>query len=202
MTELVLRHRYVLLDLPYGGGDLCRQLRREYGVSLLLGPSQEQLEGAEAAVLFDPRTDCRGSCCTMKKSRCRLWDCRRLWRKSCPTASIGDSSYQSCGRREVFDRSLSDRKAGLWPAFFIPTYCLVPVVREAHDGDIVLDGGSTVSVSSRFRLFFCESCVLDSLEYHFLCKSRQRPRRNLLCSCGRRGVPYILMASRGFLTFS
>ena len=143
-----------------------------------------------------------GSCCTMKKSRCRLWDCRRLWRKSCPTASIGDSSYQSCGRREVFDRSLSDRKAGLWPAFFIPTYCLVPVVREAHDGDIVLDGGSTVSVSSRFRLFFCESCVLDSLEYHFLCKSRQRPRRNLLCSCGRRGVPYILMASRGFLTFS
>ena len=49
VTELVLRHRYVLLDLPYGGGDLCRQLRRE------------QLEGAEAAVLFDPRTDCRGS---------------------------------------------------------------------------------------------------------------------------------------------
>ena len=61
VTELVLRHRYVLLDLPYGGEDLCRQLRREYGVSLLLGPSQEQLEGAEAAVLFDPRTDCRGS---------------------------------------------------------------------------------------------------------------------------------------------
>ena len=61
VTELVLRHRYVLLHLPYGGEDLCRQLRREYGVSLLLGPSQEQLEGAEAAVLFDPRTDCRGS---------------------------------------------------------------------------------------------------------------------------------------------
>lgn len=57
VTKLCLRHRYVLLDLPYGGEELCRQLRREYGVSLLLGPSKEQLEGAEALVLFDPRTD-------------------------------------------------------------------------------------------------------------------------------------------------
>lgn len=57
VTELCLRHRYVLLDLPYGGEELCRQLRREYGVSLLLGPSKEQLEGAEALVLFDHRTD-------------------------------------------------------------------------------------------------------------------------------------------------
>lgn len=57
VTELCLRHRYVLLDLPYGGEELCRQLRREYGVSLLLGPSKDQLEGAEALVLFDSRTD-------------------------------------------------------------------------------------------------------------------------------------------------
>jgi hypothetical protein len=57
VTELCLRHRYVLLDLPYGGETLCRQLRREYGVSLLLGPSKDQLEGAESLVLFDPRTD-------------------------------------------------------------------------------------------------------------------------------------------------
>ena len=57
VTELCLRHRYVLLDLPYGGEDLCRQLRREYGVSLLLGPSKDQLEGAEALVLFDLRRD-------------------------------------------------------------------------------------------------------------------------------------------------
>ena len=41
-------------DLPV----LCRQLRREYGVSLLLGPSKEQLEEAEALVLFAPREDC------------------------------------------------------------------------------------------------------------------------------------------------
>ena len=58
VTELCLRHRYVLLDLPYGGEELCRQLRREYGVSLLLGPSKEQLEEAEALVLFAPREDC------------------------------------------------------------------------------------------------------------------------------------------------
>ena len=31
VTELCLRCRYVLLDLPYGGEELSRQLRREYG---------------------------------------------------------------------------------------------------------------------------------------------------------------------------
>lgn len=59
VTELSLRHRYVLLDVPYGGEELCRRLRREYGVSLLLGPDREQLEGADALVLFAPRTELR-----------------------------------------------------------------------------------------------------------------------------------------------
>lgn len=57
VTELCLRCRYVLLDLPYGGEDLCRQLRKEYGVSLLLNPAKEQVESAEALVLFDARAD-------------------------------------------------------------------------------------------------------------------------------------------------
>lgn len=57
VTELSLGNRYVLLDLPYGGEELCRQMRREYGVSLLLAPSPEQLEGAEVLVLFSPRED-------------------------------------------------------------------------------------------------------------------------------------------------
>ena len=57
VTELALRHRYVLLDLAYGGEELCRQLRREYGVSLLLGPTRDQLEEAEALILFDARND-------------------------------------------------------------------------------------------------------------------------------------------------
>lgn len=60
VTELSLRNRYVLLDLPYGGEDLCRQLRREYGVSLLLAPGKEQLEGADVLLLFDPREDLAG----------------------------------------------------------------------------------------------------------------------------------------------
>lgn len=59
VTELSLRHRYVLLDVPYGGEELCRRLRREYGISLLLGPDRPQLEAADALVLFDPRTDLR-----------------------------------------------------------------------------------------------------------------------------------------------
>lgn len=59
VTELSLRHRYVLLDVPYGGEELCRRLRREYGISLLLGPDHAQLEAADALVLFDPRTDLR-----------------------------------------------------------------------------------------------------------------------------------------------
>jgi len=57
VTELSLRHRYVLLDIPHGGEELCRQLRREYGVSLLLAPSRDQLADAEALVLFDPREE-------------------------------------------------------------------------------------------------------------------------------------------------
>lgn len=61
VTELSLRYRYVLLDLPYGGEELCRQLRREYGVSLLLGPSREQLEGADVLVLFDAEVNDRSS---------------------------------------------------------------------------------------------------------------------------------------------
>ena len=57
VTELALRNRYVLLEVPYGGEELGRQLRREYGVSLLLDPTAEQMEEAEALVLFDNRPD-------------------------------------------------------------------------------------------------------------------------------------------------
>ncbi|MBE6963835.1 MAG: hypothetical protein E7443_04450 [Ruminococcaceae bacterium] len=55
VTEVALRHRYVLLDLPNGGEELCHHLRREYGVSLLLNPEREQLEEADALLLFDKR---------------------------------------------------------------------------------------------------------------------------------------------------
>ena len=61
VTELSLRHRYVLLSVPYGGEELCQQLRREYGVSLLLKPTREQLEGADAVLLFEERADLKGT---------------------------------------------------------------------------------------------------------------------------------------------
>ncbi len=54
VTDLALRHRHVLLDVPYGGEELCRSLRREYGVSLLLAENVQQ-QGADAWVLFSPR---------------------------------------------------------------------------------------------------------------------------------------------------
>jgi hypothetical protein len=57
VTELAMRHRYVLLDVPHGGEELCRRLRREYGVSLLLQPDRAQINEAEALVLFSPRQD-------------------------------------------------------------------------------------------------------------------------------------------------
>lgn len=61
VTELTLGYRYVMLDVPYGGEELCRRLRREYGVSLLLQPSREQLEEAQVLVSFDRRTDLAGN---------------------------------------------------------------------------------------------------------------------------------------------
>jgi len=63
VTELVLRYRHVLLDIPRGGEELSRQLRREYGAALQLISAREQLEEADAAVLFDPREMAGGRVC-------------------------------------------------------------------------------------------------------------------------------------------
>jgi hypothetical protein len=54
---LAVAFRYVMLAVPEGGEDLARELRRTYGVSLLLKPTRDQLERADALVLFSPRTD-------------------------------------------------------------------------------------------------------------------------------------------------
>ena len=40
-----------------GGENFARDLRREYGLSLLLEPSADQMDRADALVLFAPRTD-------------------------------------------------------------------------------------------------------------------------------------------------
>ena len=52
VTELVLRHRYVLLDVPRGTEEFSRRLQRAYGVSLLDGTDPQQLAKAEALVSF------------------------------------------------------------------------------------------------------------------------------------------------------
>lgn len=53
---LALSYRYVLLSVR-GGEDFARSLRREYGISLLLKPSKEQMDRADALLLFSPRDD-------------------------------------------------------------------------------------------------------------------------------------------------
>lgn len=53
---LALSYRYVLLSVP-GGEDFAKSLRKEYGISLLLKPSKEQLNRADALLLFSPRND-------------------------------------------------------------------------------------------------------------------------------------------------
>jgi len=54
---LALCYRYVLLSVRTGGEDFAKSLRREYGISLLLKPSIDQLDRADALLLFAPRGD-------------------------------------------------------------------------------------------------------------------------------------------------
>lgn len=58
VTELALRHRYLILKVPFGGEELCRRLRREYGVSIVLNPETEQ-KPASVHMAFDP-TEAQG----------------------------------------------------------------------------------------------------------------------------------------------
>lgn len=60
VAELCQRYRYVLLDLPEGGEELARQLRREFGVSLILRPEMRRLAAADGALLFAPRPGLKG----------------------------------------------------------------------------------------------------------------------------------------------
>lgn len=55
--ELALAYRYVLLSVRSGGEEFAQKMRRQYGVSLLLAPSADQLERADALVLFAPRNE-------------------------------------------------------------------------------------------------------------------------------------------------
>ena len=52
VTELALRHRYLILKVPFGGEELCRRLRREYGVSIVLNPEARLPEGLDRGQLL------------------------------------------------------------------------------------------------------------------------------------------------------
>ena len=54
VTELCMMVRYVLLQIPRGGEDLCRRLKGEYGVSVRLRPGRRQLEEADVLVELAP----------------------------------------------------------------------------------------------------------------------------------------------------
>lgn len=53
----VPRCRYVLLDVPRGGEDLAREVRRQWGAALQLRPAGDKLEAAEGLILYSPRED-------------------------------------------------------------------------------------------------------------------------------------------------
>lgn len=57
VRELALSYRYVLLSVRAGDEEFARRMRRQYGVSLVLAPSTDQLERADALVLFAPRSE-------------------------------------------------------------------------------------------------------------------------------------------------
>ncbi|MBR3703959.1 MAG: hypothetical protein IKM11_00505 [Oscillospiraceae bacterium] len=57
VQELAASQRYVLLSVRSGGEEFAAVMRRQYGVSLVLAPSNDQLERADALVLFSPRQD-------------------------------------------------------------------------------------------------------------------------------------------------
>lgn len=113
VTELSLRNRYVLLDLPYGGEELCRQLRREYGVTLLLSPAKEQLEGADVLLLFDRREDLkprRGGSAPLRRcpdTAAAAAAAAGHGGAGCRPERIGDSSWRHFGKRERCGRDRS-----------------------------------------------------------------------------------------------
>ena len=57
VVTLARSYRYVMLSVPSGGEEYARMLRQQYGISLLLNPSPDQLDRADALLLFSPRSD-------------------------------------------------------------------------------------------------------------------------------------------------
>ena len=60
VRSLALSFRYVLLSAGSGGEVLARSCGGEYGISLLLDPPRDQLDRADALLLYAPRPDLAG----------------------------------------------------------------------------------------------------------------------------------------------
>ena len=58
LMELALHARYTMLSAGGGGGEICSVLRREYGVSVLRDPGQEQLQQADMVLTFGKAAPC------------------------------------------------------------------------------------------------------------------------------------------------
>ena len=59
VRELASSYRYVMLDVRSGGEEFAARLRRQYGTALIVAPSVDQLERADALVMFSPRRELR-----------------------------------------------------------------------------------------------------------------------------------------------
>lgn len=63
LMEIALHVRYTMLAAGGGGGEICSVLRREYGVSVLRDPGQEQLGRANLVLTFGSAGPCGGEGC-------------------------------------------------------------------------------------------------------------------------------------------
>ena len=96
---MALDFRYVMLAVPEGGEELARELRRTYGISLLLKPTRDQLERADAMILYAPRTDL--SCAN--KVLCAIYPGGEFTRGRVPVAPEGEvarSLPPNCDREQ------------------------------------------------------------------------------------------------------
>lgn len=99
VRSLALSFRYVLLSAGAGGEVLARELRREYGISLLLDPARDQLDRADALLLYAPGRTWPGTtpfcgASTPAGSWARAacpWSCPPPWRNRWSPTAAGSS---------------------------------------------------------------------------------------------------------------
>ena len=100
VRSLALSFRYVLLSAGAGGEVLARELRREYGISLLLDPARDQLDRADALLLYAPRPDLAGDNSVLWG----LYPGGELGRGRLPLvlpAALAEQVEPNCGREQL-----------------------------------------------------------------------------------------------------